>query len=96
MVIYVYGVEVYSIFDGYLDVWFIVVGDYGNVYMIQNGIYLNVQLLIMLWYYDYIFGILRVNVLVGLVGLYIIRFNEDLLDWMLKEKFEIQFVLQDK
>ncbi|XP_024370037.1 multicopper oxidase LPR1 [Physcomitrium patens] len=95
-VTHVHGAEAHSTSDGHPDAWFTAAGDHGNAYTTQNGTYPNAQPPTMLWYHDHTFGISRVNVLAGLAGLYIIRSNEDSPDWMPKEKFEIQLVLQDK
>lgn len=36
MVVYFYGVEIVVVFDGYFDVWYIVFGDMGYVYIIKD------------------------------------------------------------
>lgn len=50
----------------------------------------------MFWYYDYMFGIMRLNILFGMVGFYIIWLKEKLLVWIFYKNYEVMFFLQDK
>lgn len=72
-VTHLHGAETESIFDGNPDAWFTAKGEYGPAYITQNYTYANSQFPTLLWYHDHAYGITRLNILAGLVGLYIIK-----------------------
>ncbi|CAK9271596.1 unnamed protein product [Sphagnum jensenii] len=79
---HLHGGEVESSSDGYPDAWFTATGGrgvalHGPAYRTQNYTYANSQPATMLWYHDHSLGIVRLNVLSGLFGAYIIREDED-------------------
>ncbi|CAM6023991.1 unnamed protein product, partial [Sphagnum balticum] len=78
---HLHGGEVESSSDGYPDAWFTATGGgealHGPAYRTQNYTYANSQPATMLWYHDHSLGIVRLNVLSGLFGAYIIRGDED-------------------
>ncbi|CAK9222741.1 unnamed protein product [Sphagnum troendelagicum] len=79
---HLHGGEVESSSDGYPDAWFTATGGggealHGPAYRTQNYTYANSQPATMLWYHDHSLGIVRLNVISGLFGAYIIREDED-------------------
>jgi spore coat protein A len=73
IVTHLHGAETESISDGNPDAWFTAKGEYGSAYITQNYTYANSQFPTLLWYHDHTYGITRLNILAGLVGLYIIK-----------------------
>jgi FtsP/CotA-like multicopper oxidase with cupredoxin domain len=72
-VTHLHGAETESISDGNPDAWFTAKGEYGPAYITQNYTYANSQFPTLLWYHDHTYGITRLNILAGLLGLYIIK-----------------------
>ncbi len=62
----------------------------------QRTVYPNRQLAATLWYHDHAMGITRLNALMGLAGLYVVRSPEE--DWLglPSGRYEIPLILQDR
>ncbi|CAM6051120.1 unnamed protein product [Sphagnum compactum] len=107
-VTHLHGAETESISDGNPDAWFTAKGEYGPAYITQNYTYANSQFPTLLWYHDHTYGITRLNILAGLVGLYIIKPGPSRSEehdqeetpapynWLPTKSFEWSLVLADK
>jgi spore coat protein A len=88
-VIHMHGALVPEMFDGYPEATFLP----GNE---ATYLYLNEQQAGSIWYHDHALGITRLNVYMGLAGLYLLRDAvEDALN-VPRGEFEVPLVLQDK
>jgi len=87
--IHLHGGHVASDSDGYPEDW-ITPGQQ------QRTIYPNHQPAAMLWYHDHSMGITRLNAMMGLAGLYILRDPEEKQLGLPSGRFEIPLVVQDR
>lgn len=101
IVTHLHGGEVNSIFDGNPDAWFTFdEKKKGSEFVTSFYQYPNAQLPTTLWYHDHALGITRLNVVMGLAGLYILRDRKNPLDHpgriLPHRKYEIPLVIQDR
>jgi len=89
MVVHLHGAHVPMDSDGYPENW-IVPGE-SVVYDYPNN-----QIAAPLWYHDHVMGITRLNVYAGLVGLYLIRDDEEDALGLPSGDYEVPLALQDK
>ena len=87
--IHLHGGHVAADSDGYPEDW-IVPGQK------QRTFYPNRQPGAMLWYHDHSMGITRLNAMMGLAGLYILRDPEEARFGLPSDQFDIPLVLQDR
>jgi spore coat protein A, manganese oxidase len=87
--IHLHGGHVASDSDGYPEDW-VTPGHQ------QRTFYPNRQPAAMLWYHDHSMGITRLNAMMGLAGLYVIRDPEEERLGLPSGRFEIPLVLQDR
>ena len=87
--IHLHGGHVASSSDGYPEDW-VTPGQQ------QRTFYPNRQVAAMLWYHDHAMGITRLNAMMGLVGLYILRDPEEDKLGLPSGQFEVPLVLQDR
>jgi len=96
-VVHLHGAEVESESDGYPEAWF--TNEYkfvGPVFDSPIYKYNNKQRAATLWYHDHAVGITRLNVYAGLVGMYIIRDEEERKLNLPSGAHEIPLVISDK
>ena len=89
-VTHLHGGKVAPHSDGYPDDAF-PPGDSSSIYT-----YPNIQPAGTLWYHDHALGITRLNVMMGLAGLYMIRDNNELSLNLPSGEYEVPLVIQDK
>lgn len=96
-VVHLHGASVEPESDGYPDAWYTNnFGKCGPRFSQKIYKYPNKQRPAMLWYHDHAVGITRLNVYAGLVGLYIIRNEEERSLNLPSGVYEIPLVIQDK
>jgi FtsP/CotA-like multicopper oxidase with cupredoxin domain len=100
MVTHLHGGEDRSDSDGHPEAWFTANGLRGDKFITDEYIYPNNQNPTTLWYHDHSLGITRLNIQLGLLGMYIIRDPQNPLDNecttpLPHGKYEIPLVLQD-
>lgn len=96
-VVHLHGAEVEPESDGYPEAWF--TKDYkfvGPVFDSPVYKYNNNQRAATLWYHDHAVGITRLNVYAGLVGMYIIRDEEERKLNLPSGAYEIPLVIADR
>eukprot|EP00475_Leptophrys_vorax_P044331 TRINITY_DN8849_c0_g1_i3.p1 TRINITY_DN8849_c0_g1~~TRINITY_DN8849_c0_g1_i3.p1 ORF type:complete len:569 (-),score=-8.93 TRINITY_DN8849_c0_g1_i3:296-1786(-) len=71
--IHVHGAQVASRYDGHPDAWWTPRGEYGPAYETNEADYPNVQPSSTLWYHDHTVGMTRLNMLAGLLGVYVLK-----------------------
>ena len=96
-VVHLHGLKVLPESDGYPDAWFTPnYGVTGPFFTNKVYTYPNDQQATTLWYHDHAVTITRLNVHLGLTGMYIIRDSvEDRLN-LPKGQFEMPLILQDR
>jgi spore coat protein A, manganese oxidase len=87
--IHLHGGHVAADSDGYPEDW-ITPGNQQRTY------YPNQQSAATLWYHDHAMGITRLNAMMGLAGLYLLRDPEEEQLGLPSDKFEIPLILQDR
>ena len=96
-VVHLHGLKVLAHSDGYPDAWF--TADFaktGPFFKSRIYDYPNDQRAAMLWYHDHAIGITRLNIYMGLAGLYILRDDiEDSLN-LPSGIYEIPLIIQDR
>ncbi|AXI00614.1 multicopper oxidase family protein [Sporosarcina sp. PTS2304] len=96
-VVHLHGAEVESVSDGYPDAWFTNDFKYvGPVFETPVYKYNNNQRAATLWYHDHAIGITRLNVYAGLVGMYIIRDEEEKKLRLPSGRYEIPLIIADR
>lgn len=96
-VVHLHGAEVEPESDGYPEAWF--TNDFkfvGPVFDSPIYKYNNNQRASTLWYHDHAVGITRLNVYAGLVGMYIIRDEEERKLHLPSGAYEIPLVIADR
>ena len=96
-VVHVHGLKVLSDSDGYPDAWFTTdFAQKGPFFKDRIYDYPNDQRAATLWYHDHAVGITRLNIYMGLTGLYILRDDiEDSLN-LPSGIYEIPLMIQDR
>jgi hypothetical protein len=96
-VVHVHGLKVLPDSDGYPDAWFTTeFAQTGPFFKNRIYEYPNDQRAATLWYHDHAIGITRLNIYMGLVGLYILRDDiEDSLN-LPSGMYEIPLIIQDR
>ncbi|MGH9564647.1 MAG: multicopper oxidase family protein [Candidatus Angelobacter sp.] len=96
-VVHLHGAKILPESDGYPEAWSSPDGVTGPVlYTPDAFVYPNDQQSTMLWYHDHTLGITRLNMIMGLAGVYFIRdAGEDSLN-IPKGQFEIPLLIQDR
>ncbi|HXR79605.1 MAG TPA: multicopper oxidase domain-containing protein, partial [Saprospiraceae bacterium] len=89
-IVHLHGGRVTHQSDGYPE-WAFPPGDSSGIYF-----YPNIQPAATLWYHDHALGITRLNVMMGLAGLYYLRDNNELALNLPSGEYEIPLVIQDK
>lgn len=96
-VTHLHGSETKPESDGYPEAWF--TRNYGEVgphFKTKVYHYPNRQRGATLWYHDHAMGITRLNVYAGLVGMYIIRDEQEKRLNLPSEKYEIPLIIMDR
>jgi spore coat protein A len=96
-VVHLHGARILPESDGFPEAWISPNGVTGPVlYTSDPFVYPNDQQATMLWYHDHTLGITRLNMIMGLSGMYFIRDAvEDSLN-IPKGQFEIPLMIQDR
>ena len=96
-VVHVHGLKVLPDSDGYPDAWFTTAfAQTGPFFKNRIYEYPNDQRAATLWYHDHAIGITRLNIYMGLAGLYILRDDiEDSLN-LPSGMYEIPLIIQDR
>src|SRR5262245_22843611 len=96
-VVHVHGLKVLPASDGYPDAWFSTqFAQTGPFFKNRVYEYPNDQRGATLWYHDHAIGITRLNIYMGLAGLYILRDDiEDALN-LPSGMYEIPLIIQDR
>ncbi|XP_024533942.1 uncharacterized protein LOC112347409 [Selaginella moellendorffii] len=94
MVPHLHGQEGSSWSDGHPEAWFTSVGERGPGYVTQNYVYPNFQRHSLLWYHDHTYGMTRLNMAAGLVGVYVIESPWEDPSWVPRNY--VLLVIQDK
>jgi spore coat protein A len=89
-IVHLHGGKVATHSDGYPEDAFLP-GDSSGIYE-----YPNIQPAGFLWYHDHALGITRINVMMGLAGLYMLRDSNELSLNLPSGEFEVPLVIQDK
>lgn len=89
-IVHLHGGKVAHESDGYPE-WAFPPGDSSGIYY-----YPNIQPAGSLWYHDHALGITRLNVMMGLAGLYNLRDSNELALNLPSGEYEIPLVIQDK
>jgi spore coat protein A len=89
-IVHLHGGKVAHESDGYPE-WAFPPGDSSGIYY-----YPNIQPAGSLWYHDHALGITRLNVMMGLAGLYFIRDHNEISRNLPSGEYEIPLVIQDK
>jgi len=89
-IVHLHGGKVTHQSDGYPE-WAFPPGDSSGIYY-----YPNIQPAATLWFHDHALGITRLNVMMGLAGLYYLRDNNELALNLPSGEYEIPLVIQDK
>lgn len=89
-IVHLHGGKVSHQSDGYPE-WAFPPGDSSGIYF-----YPNIQPAGSLWYHDHALGITRLNVMMGLAGLYNLRDSNELSLNLPSGEYEIPLVIQDK
>jgi len=89
-VVHLHGGKVAPASDGYPEETF-APGDSSPVYQ-----YPNIQPAAMLWYHDHALGITRLNVMMGLAGIYLLRDSAELMLDLPSGEYELPLVIQDR
>lgn len=96
-VTHLHGSVTRSSSDGYPEAWFTKgFKEVGPFFERKVYEYPNQQRACTLWYHDHAMGITRLNVYVGLAGMYIIRDEKENLLPLPEGRYEIPLVIQDK
>ncbi|XP_024519985.1 multicopper oxidase LPR1 homolog 3-like [Selaginella moellendorffii] len=80
--------------DGHPQAWFTPLGEHGPSYVSQDYVYPNEQLPTTLWYHDHTYGITRLNIAAGLVGVYLVESSALTPSWVPREYHTL--LIQDK
>lgn len=103
--VHLHGGQVPSAFDGTPEQWFTPNGIHGSAYRTAISTdpnaavyqYPNAQLPTTLWYHDHTLGMTRINVMSGIVGLYVLRAPDDSISPLLPSgQYEMPLVIQDR
>lgn len=96
-VVHLHGAKILPESDGYPEAWISPDGVTGPLLYTDDAfVYPNDQQATMLWYHDHTLGITRLNMIMGLAGIYLIRDAvEDSLN-LPNGQFEIPMLIQDR
>ena len=95
-VVHLHGAKVLPQFDGYPESWFTNASTNVNGPNYRDYHYPNDQQATMLWYHDHALGATRLNVYAGLIGVYIIRDDQEERLRLPSEDYEIPLVFVDR
>jgi spore coat protein A, manganese oxidase len=95
-VVHVHGAKVLPESDGFPDSWITPDGKTGPTYDASPNHYPNDQAATTLWYHDHAMGIMRLNVVAGLAGVYIIRDGEEDALNLPSGEYEMPLLIQDR